>query len=124
MAKSQKELVMTEKRLKSRGHSRSLTELFQDEDLIEITEDEEDADLLEILEIKFNELICLVLLKQYKKAKERCKQLIENINEAKQEGLQVLQLFIESQIDNSSPAIDYQRVICLYDEPKENLICF
>lgn len=60
-----------------------MSDIFIEEEAPELTEDEEDADLLEILEIKFNELICLVILKQYKKAKERCKQLIENINESK-----------------------------------------
>ena len=29
----------------------------------ELTEEEEDADLLEVLEIRFNELACLVMLK-------------------------------------------------------------
>ncbi|CAD8059821.1 unnamed protein product [Paramecium sonneborni] len=121
MAKSQKELSITEKRLKQKG---SQTDLFNDEEFFELTEDEEDADLLEILEIKFNELICLVILKQFKKAKEKCKQLIENINEAKQEGLQILLMHIEQILIKDQHPIDYQRVICLYDEPKENIICF
>ncbi|CAD8142066.1 unnamed protein product [Paramecium pentaurelia] len=121
MAKSQKELSITEKRLRQRG---SQTDLFNDDEQFELTEDEEDADLLEILEIKFNELICLVILKQFKKAKEKCKQLIENINEAKQEGLQVLLMHIEQILIKNQHPIDYQRVICLYDEPKENIICF
>ncbi|CAK58296.1 unnamed protein product (macronuclear) [Paramecium tetraurelia] len=121
MAKSQKELSITEKRLRQRG---SQTDLFSDEEFFELTEDEEDADLLEILEIKFNELICLIILKQFKKAKEKCKQLIENINEAKQEGLQILLMHIEQILLKDQQSIDYQRVICLYDEPKENIICF
>ncbi|CAK74957.1 unnamed protein product (macronuclear) [Paramecium tetraurelia] len=121
MAKSQKELSITEKKLKQRG---SQTDIFQEEEFHELTVDEEDADLLEILEIKFNELICLVILKQYKKAKEKCKQLIENINEAKQEGLQILLMHIEQILMRNQQDIDYQRVICLYDEPKENIICF
>lgn len=49
----------------------------------ESTEEEEDADLLEILEIKFNELACLVQLRMFRKAKEKCIQLMESINEAK-----------------------------------------
>ncbi|CAD8053664.1 unnamed protein product [Paramecium sonneborni] len=121
MAKTQKELSITEKRLKQRG---SQSEIFNEDEFHELTEDEEDADLLEILEIKFNELICLVILKQFKKAKEKCKQLIENINEAKQEGLQILLMHIEQILMREQQNIDYQRVICLYDEPKENIICF
>lgn len=40
---------------------------------MEVSEEEEDADLLEILEIKFNELASLLMIRQFKKAKERCR---------------------------------------------------
>ena len=48
--------------MKSKSN-RSLGDLFLDEETVELTEDEEDKDLLEILEIKFNELLCMVILK-------------------------------------------------------------
>lgn len=85
-AKTQKELHITEKRL-ARAKNEDLSDYFSQrvdtECNGEITEEEEDADLLEVLEIRFNELACLVMLKQYKKAKEKCKTLMDNINEAK-----------------------------------------
>ena len=67
MSRSQKELYITEKRLSRQKyeHEKSLTDLFQQNQwtLGEISEEEEDADLLELLEIRFNELVCLAILK-------------------------------------------------------------
>lgn len=122
VAQSQKEVEITEKSAKGR----------------EMSEEEEDADLLEVLEIKFNELACLVMLRQFKKAKERCRQLIENINEGKQEGLQYLLVQLDNEMKKGDgrsyskgsvayrldELVGYDNVICLYDEPKENPICF
>lgn len=65
LAKGLKELQVTEKRLSRAGleNKHSLSDLFSGEHVVEISEEEEDADLLELLEIQFNELACLVILK-------------------------------------------------------------
>lgn len=87
--------------------------------------------MLEILEIRFNELACMVQLRMFRKGRDKCIQLMENINEAKQEGLQYLLIALETEIhrtesknDNRRQDTEYERVVCLYDEPKENPICF
>ena len=72
----------------------------------------------------------MVQLRMFRKARDKCIQLMENINEAKQEGLQFLLLALETEIhrndgkDYGRRDTEYERVVCLYDEPKENPLCF
>ena len=68
----------------------------QSDHRILIAEDD-DTDLLELLEISFNEMLALLMLKRFDEVIEKCQFLVDNINQSKHDRFEILVNLIQGQ---------------------------